>query len=512
MAFDETGNLFNPDPRYTDQTYTCLRRILRYTSAQPLWSVFLSTQSNINFFTPSQSKDSSGRIQHGHLKRFDPFIGFERDLELSRRLKTREGFEAEIRRPLMQFATSDHITMFGRPLWLAYKDTGYRRLIQMAIFKLLCGEPDFETNNKNHVFAAIACRISLSPCTQSIEAVEFAKESVNSHLRMLVGVNSRLGTIETVTPSEPLIAEAITEVFSSNLALWSESINTLVSELFSRGLIEKGLKGELYFRLVCILARDYALQQEIRTASASVEFPWSRPFTVLDFLKALFRDTYHTVFNELRENRNTRAQMPWKTIQEAFSGSLCNFTHFTTTDQTLQPEKMQDLLHALMMQNAALQLAFNQADYDLLIPVYFGKANEAFDCEMLSAIVVQIKNQVKSTTPILSKKNFTAYFTLEMPVLYILADLGVEGPSLSLCTASDTAQVLGLHAKGHGTDILKCVGLTDGLAKECQRFFAQTASHLTPGQDKICQRNLGFRYHSWEERYPNMYRNLRNSN
>ena len=182
---------------------------------------------------------------------------------------------------------------------MAYKDSGYINLIKIAKFKLLCGQLDFQTNNKNHVFAAIACQISLSPCTYNIEAVEFAKESVNSHLRMLVAVDSHSGAIETITPSEPIMAEAIAELFSKNLVLWSELINTLASELFSRGLIEKGLKGELYVRLVCILARDYALRQDIEAAIALVEFPWSRPFTVLDFLKALFEDIYHTVFDEL---------------------------------------------------------------------------------------------------------------------------------------------------------------------------------------------------------------------
>jgi hypothetical protein len=373
----------------------------------------------------------------------------------------------------------------------------------MAKLKLLCGEAEFQPNNKNHVFAAIACRISLSPCTNNTEAVELAKESVNSHLRMLVAVDSHSGTIETITPSEPVMAEAVAE-FLSYKDCWSETINTLTSELFSRGLIEKGLKGELYARLAFILARDYALRPDI--SSKLVDFPWSRPFTVLDFLKSLFNDAYHTVFNELQESRNTRSQMSYKTIEEAFSGGLCNFTHFTTTDQPLRPENMKDLLHALMMQNAALQLAVNQADYDLLIPVYFGMANEAFDRNKLSAIVVQVKNQAKSTPPILSKKSFTAYFTLEMPVLYILMDLGVEGPSLSLCTATETTQVLGLHAKGHGADILKCVGLTDKLAKECQAFFRHTASTLEYEQDWICKRNLRFRDHSWEERYPNMYK------
>ena len=116
LAFDEAGNLFDADPEYMHQNYTGLHHILRYTSAQPLWLVFLSTQSNIKVFAPFQSKDSSGQIQSECLERFDLFIGFEQDLELSRRLKTHEGLEAEMRRPLIQFATSDHITMFGCPL------------------------------------------------------------------------------------------------------------------------------------------------------------------------------------------------------------------------------------------------------------------------------------------------------------------------------------------------------------------------------------------------------------
>lgn len=93
---------------------------------------------------------------------------------------------------------------------------------------------------------------------------------------------------------------------------WTTSLKTLTEELLQLGLIAKGLKGELYARLVMILARDLiqsgpAFQDVIQTSGKSGKAQETAPgsqrvhspsgqesltvmpiFTVSEFLESLY--------------------------------------------------------------------------------------------------------------------------------------------------------------------------------------------------------------------------------
>ena len=68
------------------------------------------------------------------------------------------------------------------------------------------------------------------------------------------------------------------------------------------------------------------------------------------------------------------------------------------------------LLHSLLRRHAALQLSFGQVHWDLLIPVYLGSPAEEFECENLSALLIQVKNR-KSKPRLLLGREFPTYFT-----------------------------------------------------------------------------------------------------
>jgi len=69
-------------------------------------------------------------------------------------------------------------------------------------------------------------------------------------------MDQETGVLETITPSEPVVAKAAME-FLCQGTNWSYSIETLIHKLpEKKELIEKGLKGELYPCLVLILAHD----------------------------------------------------------------------------------------------------------------------------------------------------------------------------------------------------------------------------------------------------------------
>ena len=57
--------------------------------------------------------------------------------------------------------------------------------------------------------------------------------------------------------------------------------STLTEELLEKGLIDKGLKGELYARLILVLAHDW-LREKTRRGSSDRTF--KPTFTVQEFL------------------------------------------------------------------------------------------------------------------------------------------------------------------------------------------------------------------------------------
>ena len=83
LAFDEAANLFKSD---SDVRFAALRRVLKLHNEFPIWSVFLSTKSRIEYPDPPEKADPSARIRNQRLSRIYPFIGLELDVEASRRL------------------------------------------------------------------------------------------------------------------------------------------------------------------------------------------------------------------------------------------------------------------------------------------------------------------------------------------------------------------------------------------------------------------------------------------
>ena len=85
-----------------------------------------------------------------------------------------------------------HMTMFGRPLWQLYSDRSYKDLNEFALLKLQGGVP-FNINSLDHIFVALASRISLDPCLPNAESAKLARNAVNLHLRFITAVDTQSG-------------------------------------------------------------------------------------------------------------------------------------------------------------------------------------------------------------------------------------------------------------------------------------------------------------------------------
>jgi hypothetical protein len=367
--------------------------------------------------------------------------------------------------------------MFGRPLWGIYQKGEWFVARQFALSKLLQSNT-FDGRNEQHAFAVIAARISLDPCIEP-KSTEFALEAVDSHLRILTGTKIQSGVFTTTTPSEPIVSEAVANLLvktgdgATGFGNWTSSITTMADPLIQGGFVNKGSKGELYARLMCVLARDRILAEE----KSEGPFPYAQPFSASTFMQALFSqawvDSLATASGPSTRSKGKDEEE--KSFRETFKDGLMNFTHFAYTDDSLPPSlgKMQKLLHYLMYSQAALQLCPNQKDWDLLIPIYFGDRDDSFDSSKLSAMVVQVKNSKRENR--ISTRTISTDFsgTNSQPIIYLLLDLGLEKNSFTYQVefVENRPIVHCIHAIGHNASTFGCQKSGMGLEAACALLF-----------------------------------------
>jgi hypothetical protein len=406
IAFDEAANLYTDGidsgtGSGKELPHTSIRQMLRGLRSHPLWTMFMSTNARIEI-VPSQERDGSARIVEGTFQREQPFSSFVMDIECNARI--RQSPEKELNKEISQFATVDHMTMFGRPLWRLYAEQPYKKLHDFVYMKMLGGNTQFSAYNVYHTFTAVASRVCIDLSLDAEKSLQFTRETIDNHLRLLIGVDQESGMLKTATPSEPVVAEVAATLLvcndgtMSDMETWTTCIQTLSEKPLGSGIVDKGTKGELFGRLLCILARD----QLPDGLSTDEDFRYSRPFKVEMFLNELLGyGTVNGLINgEIQRRRHggvTQDTLPVWDVKFDFREGWCNFNHFTFTTKNLPRDrkKLQNIIRQLLRRNAALQLAPGQSDWDLLLPVYTGDINKPIERDHLSAIFVQIMNRQK---------------------------------------------------------------------------------------------------------------------
>jgi hypothetical protein len=418
VVFDEASSLLKVPGGENPNTgrYVALNRIMSCLREYRIWFFIISTESQVGAIVQPDDAERSGDYakdaslryavpeRETRLKRIPPFLAFPLDIEDVEAMQDPDEFGKK----LSEFGTQRHMAMFGRRLWYAYIDDP-QGMNTLAKQKLIGGVRigTYDAKNIDHVFAALSFRLSLDACMCNSKAVHLIKNAVNSHMRVVLAMDHITGIMHTVSPSEPIIAQAAMEYLCTGTN-WATSIVTLVTELIEKGIVEKGLKGELYARLVLILAHDwirYCRKQDGRELQGThsdgelysdgelhPDPYFLATFTVREFLMTLYGERHRSIANI--DERILRARM--------------NFTHFVPTHENLRPEFLSNLFVDLLRRSAALQLGPVQATYDILIPIYFGDESERLDPFECGCIVVQVKNRDVGTTPsALFEEDFT---------------------------------------------------------------------------------------------------------
>ncbi len=431
---------------------------------------------------------------------------------------------------------ADHLAMFGRPLWTAFTgDAAY--MDDLAKRKLLGGKRParYVPSSRDEAFAVISFRLMLDVCSQIPKTYAFSRKAVDSHMLVVTGMRQTRGIIYTLTPSEPVLAIAAMALLRPT-DTWARSIRTLNSELLGKGLVDKETKGELFARLLVVLARD-----AIPSALPPAPMPL---FTVRDFLQQLFDARFHASLER---------------VDASVLNALLNFTHFTATAENLAEDEMADLLLDLLRRGAALQLAPKQPLYDLLLPMCLGPATAPVDRRRCGACVFQIKYRGSATTPdsvfqedfqhfrlpprqpgggrgsgggsssaatttTTTKPRYApersrrrlpkqfAFGTLSVPVLFVMLDVGASAMSTRTTAAAaavkvscsmDAASSQGaatavmakakllpppvwaVHARGPEAHIFRCLATWD-CVDEVERFFDDTV----PSGDEVVDESM----------------------
>ncbi|KAF9505310.1 hypothetical protein BS47DRAFT_1400536 [Hydnum rufescens UP504] len=232
--------------------YSELGRILRSLSWVKVFSVFLSTSSGICRFPPPPEDAPSSRIQQRKLRQSPPFtaVGFD---QLA--IPIREG-EISI-----EDASSDaRIAFLGRPLFGSrYRegsDTIKSTIVSFAREKLVGSKDVLDWQSK---LACLAMRIPVQFDSKSDLGAETSAALVERHMRICLDVDPNSSVMTTVSPSEPLLAEAARATMS--LCPGFSAVDALVSHLNDSGP-DKGNRGSLLAMLLLILAYDNAAKKK----------------------------------------------------------------------------------------------------------------------------------------------------------------------------------------------------------------------------------------------------------
>jgi hypothetical protein len=184
IVFDEATNLWvGSGEEKNGAPYFALHRVLGMLKSTSVWSFFLSTQSSTKSLMPSRQLEGSSRVKAGELNIFEPFLALQLDVAASQ--ASRDNMER--RKSMSKFATADHMTMFGRPMWRAHRNTP-KLLRTIAVRKLTCAL-QYNPRDMHHVFAVVASRLCLDVCMEKTEAIAFAHKAVNSHLRIVLSID-----------------------------------------------------------------------------------------------------------------------------------------------------------------------------------------------------------------------------------------------------------------------------------------------------------------------------------
>ncbi|KAI0302586.1 hypothetical protein BC826DRAFT_422138 [Russula brevipes] len=411
ISWDESHSLLQPIGKAKWTIFSELRRALRTIEEEPILSVFLSTVGNFEDFSPATKYDPSMRLSDGDLESLPPIteVSFDQFAEKVDCIK-----ETWM---LARIASTHQMAHLGRALFPTRFDNGdfdvKKSIVTFAAEKLLC-RPAFKKglqfDEPDESLACLAVRLGLDfKDTSWLDKVVECRQ-VERHMRICLAATEGFRSMVTISPSEPLLAEASWMLMSRGLGP-KEAPQALLKHI-DESYLNAGDRGEVIAALLLMLARDEAIQirkqdQNPNPGGVSSEdlkddgVAQGRIVTMLEFIDALVPPESRSGVRRQKPHYWSEEHLREKSFESAFTRAHIYFNHFIKVHDFKMVER--GYLWRLICRGAAVIGANNQRGVDIIIPVLMGTVLHP---KFVTAIFVQVKND-RSYTDDVSDTLFT---------------------------------------------------------------------------------------------------------
>jgi hypothetical protein len=239
--------------------------------------------------------------------------------------------------------------------------------------KLLNGPTELKDDNHAGSLACLATRFALE-FNMDGTARSVTYTQVERHMRLCIGSTTGFEKLVTISPSEPLLAEAAYELLKNS----GKSAVHYLAEHADLNCIDRGRRGELVAILLIMQAYDAA------RASSGTKF-----VSVANFMKALIPPSkYDDVLRQSAPTSWPKNHPDPKTFEAVFQDYGMWFNHVIKIEEKEMISI--DHLWKFIMRGAMILCATNQQGIDIVLPV--GHMTETLGPDTVTAIVIQVKN------------------------------------------------------------------------------------------------------------------------
>ncbi|KEP53433.1 putative G2/mitotic-specific cyclin cdc13 [Rhizoctonia solani 123E] len=476
VYFDEAHGLTKPPaevgPLCRMSSYHNLCKVLAKLCDAPIFFIFLWTNSNLRQFAPPVFDHPSLRVSQGYAV-FPPFTELPFDVFVETAMEKLA--QPEVTMSLTNVCTTDIMSHFGRPMWLAHQQLRQRQqqlqdtpmplnetvndVFQFALDKMSAHGNAKKSDASG--LAAIGVRVSITFDSRNQSSRMMETQLVESHMRVVYAIPEHRKYMRTGSPSEPILAEAAGRYLSQLPGKIMEAGPKILAESCREGVVARGERGELCGRLLLTIAHDLAIPKGLD----SVNPQYHRPIPVVDFLRALFAESHHDTVLRATPINSDPSTIPGNPLAlgKVFENAYVSFSHF---DLVHNSEMLgASLLQYSLIRGCAIQINQGQASIDAVIPIHMGGVTDPITTQTMSAINVQFRN-LKDVQYCAIDRSVTVP-DVGQPAITIVFELGDESP-LSPHVQVDTLRegqaqnpLDDLHyqlvARGHGPETFNVV-------------------------------------------------------
>ena len=347
-VFDEARALSETPEKqaHDDSLFRYLRRALKYSPEDARFgccAMFLDTSSKIDTFLPTRGRDPSLR----YLKPDDaanlecPFYLIDTFDELAKDA-------GSTIQSIDEFCQPSFLKRMGRPMWVT--QTTDRDIIDIAKYKLVYSDkPEW---NAKQSLAVLGTRMLLDIAPRT----ELASDLVGNYMRHCVFVSQARDFVWSVSPSEPVLVEAATQLMHEKANINPPPLPCMLKHLEEAllcGFVEAGPRGELVARIILLLAADHACQKK---GLAGRQFQYAQVLTVGEYLNSLIgADQLQTLVSGSEMNKNM--------LKELLNGKIF-FTYIVRAHY--KPKRRN--LPRFIARGAAILCRRNEEGVDIVIP------------------------------------------------------------------------------------------------------------------------------------------------